>query len=79
MPWQEFSPHAELPRPGTADLCFVTREPVAAVRRRLLEAGVEMVSLESEEVMSDGCVLRKGARGELKSFYVRDPDRNLIE
>lgn len=39
----------------------------------LLDDGVDM------EGLREGLVRRAGARGELRSLYVRDPDGNLIE
>jgi len=63
---------------GSADLCFLTPDPVSEVRKRLIEAGVEMVDLSPEET-DDGIVQRTGAKGKLRSVYCRDPDGNLIE
>lgn len=56
--------------PGTLDLCFVTRAPVADVVRHLEECGVEIAS---------GPVAQTGALGPMTSVYFYDPDRNLIE
>jgi catechol 2,3-dioxygenase-like lactoylglutathione lyase family enzyme len=66
----EFEPHARRPEPGSADLCFLVDEPIAAVERELAAAGIDI------EV---GPVERAGAHGPLESVYVRDPDGNLIE
>lgn len=66
----EFEPHARRPDPGSADLCLLVDEPIAAVERELGRAGIEV------EV---GPVERAGAQGVLESVYVRDPDGNLIE
>jgi catechol 2,3-dioxygenase-like lactoylglutathione lyase family enzyme len=66
----EFEPHARRPEPGSADLCFLFDEPIAAVERELAAAGIDI------EV---GPVERTGAQGPLESVYVRDPDGNLIE
>lgn len=76
--FQEFEPKASTVSPGTADLCFITADPVIQVRMRLENAGVELVSL-GDENHDQGTVPRTGARGALRSVYCRDPDGNLIE
>lgn len=65
---------------GSADLCFLTDDDVKEVRKRLLNAGVEVVNLGNEK-SDQGTVIRTGARenGKLRSVYCRDPDGNLIE
>jgi len=65
----EFEPKAEVPTPGSADLCFVV-DSVAAAEARLKEKDVEII---------EGPVARTGAAGALLSVYCRDPDGNLIE
>ncbi|WP_224390318.1 VOC family protein [Pseudonocardia sp. ICBG1293] len=67
---REFEPKAERPTPGSADLCLITLDPLEQVQRDLAEAGV---------AVEEGPVERTGARGRLRSVYLRDPDRNLIE
>ncbi|HZP97650.1 MAG TPA: VOC family protein [Candidatus Limnocylindria bacterium] len=67
---REFEPKARAPTPGSADLCFVTDEPIDAVRARLDSLGIAV------EV---GPVPKTGARAPLRSIYVRDPDGNLVE
>ncbi|KAG5990749.1 hypothetical protein E4U54_004036 [Claviceps lovelessii] len=69
---REFEPKARTALPGTADVCFLLDDGVdmAGVRAGLAEAGVEVLG---------GLVKRTGARGELSSLYVRDPDGNLID
>ena len=66
----ELSPHAAHPTPGSADLCFVTPTP--------LEQVVEYLSALKIHVEL-GPVQRASGVGKLRSVYIRDPDRNLIE
>ena len=69
---KEFEPKAASVQPGSADLCFLVRESVDEVLGRLGDAGVK--------VLEGGMVVeRTGARGRLRSVYVRDPDGNLVE
>jgi catechol 2,3-dioxygenase-like lactoylglutathione lyase family enzyme len=67
---REFDPKAALPTPGSADLCLITDASAEEI-----EAWLRGHDVEIEE----GPVTRTGARGSITSFYVRDPDRNLIE
>jgi catechol 2,3-dioxygenase-like lactoylglutathione lyase family enzyme len=76
--FQEFEPKALNVKGGSADLCFLTDDPVKEVRKRLVSAGVEMVDLGDEKTDA-GTVTRTGATGKLQSVYCRDPDGNLIE
>ena len=66
----EYDPHAADPTPGSADFCLVVDEPVSALADRFEGAGVELV---------EGPVGKVGARGDMESVYVRDPDGNLVE
>ena len=66
----EFSPHAAAPTPGSADLCFVTEQPLESVVAKLEDAAV---------AIELGPVARIGARGAMISIYFRDPDGNLVE
>jgi catechol 2,3-dioxygenase-like lactoylglutathione lyase family enzyme len=67
---REFSPHAQHPVPGSADLCFITTTPLADAMAHLRAQGVDIL---------EGPVDRTGATGPMRSFYFRDPDANLIE
>jgi catechol 2,3-dioxygenase-like lactoylglutathione lyase family enzyme len=67
---EEYHPHAAEPTPGSADFCLLVEEPVGTLAERFETAGVEVL---------EGPVDRTGARGQLRSVYVRDPDGNLVE
>jgi len=66
----EFDPHAADPVPGSGDFCLLTETPIPEVETRLADHDIEIVR---------GPVERTGARGEMDSVYVRDPDGNLVE
>ncbi len=67
---KEFEPKAASPKPGSADLCFISDDPIHQIIEHLKQLQVEIV---------EGPVERTGAAGTILSVYVRDPDRNLIE
>lgn len=67
---REFEPKANTPMPGALDLCFIASVPLDEVMQRLQDA---MWPIEA------GPVLRTGATSRIRSVYLRDPDRNLIE
>jgi catechol 2,3-dioxygenase-like lactoylglutathione lyase family enzyme len=67
---KEFDPKALRPTSGSADLCFVAREPLTKIMSHLGDCGVKII---------EGPVERTGAMGPLTSIYIRDPDQNLIE
>jgi catechol 2,3-dioxygenase-like lactoylglutathione lyase family enzyme len=67
---REFEPKAFRPTPGSADLCFISKEQMPEMLDYLRSQGVEI---------EDGPVSRTGARGPIISVYFRDPDQNLIE
>ncbi|MEU7476301.1 VOC family protein [Lentzea sp. NPDC042327] len=66
----EFEPKARHVVPGSADLCFVTEDPLDEVLATLAAHGVPV---------EEGPGERDGALGQMRSVYVRDPDGNLVE
>ncbi len=66
----EFSPAADNPEYGAQDFCLIVEDDLQAVKAELECRGVEVV---------EGIVVRHGARGEMQSLYLRDPDGNLVE
>jgi catechol 2,3-dioxygenase-like lactoylglutathione lyase family enzyme len=66
----EFEPKAQLPTPGSLDLCFIASVPLEDVIARLKDKGVPIL---------EGPVMRTGATSRIRSVYVCDPDLNLIE
>jgi catechol 2,3-dioxygenase-like lactoylglutathione lyase family enzyme len=66
----ELNPHAAHVMPGSADLCFITTTP--------LEEVIEYLNLLKVHI-EEGPVHRASGVGNLRSIYIRDPDRNLIE
>lgn len=65
-----FDPKAAQPKPGSADLCFLSDEPLGIWRAHFAECGIPV---------EQGPVARTGATGPIMSVYIRDPDGNLIE
>ena len=61
---------ARVPTPGSLDLCFIADRPMAQVIAKLKDCGV---------AIEEGPVERSGARGTIRSVYMRDPDGNLVE
>lgn len=71
---REFEPKAATALPGTADVCFLVDDETN------LELLVQGFQQEGVEVLEGARVVeRTGARGKLRSVYVRDPDGNLVE
>ena len=67
---REFTPLAHVAVPGSLDLCFISSIALEEVVRRLNSANVKII---------EGPVAKTGARGPMRSVYVRDPDLNLVE
>jgi catechol 2,3-dioxygenase-like lactoylglutathione lyase family enzyme len=66
----EFEPKAAAPVPGSVDICLVVATPIDEVVAELRDRGVPII---------EGPVERTGARGRIRSVYLRDPDDNLVE
>ena len=66
----EFLPAAEHPVAGSLDLCFEIEDDIEAVLAELKSKNAQLVT---------GIVERNGAKGKMRSVYLRDPDGNLIE
>ena len=67
---KEFEPKADIPTPGSLDLCFIADHPLEQVIRKLEAEAWPII---------EGPVIRTGATQKINSVYVRDPDQNLIE
>jgi len=67
---KEFSPRAHVAVPGSLDLCFIAGIALEDVIRKLEQHVVPII---------EGPVKKTGARGPIRSVYVRDPDLNLVE
>ncbi|MFA9284399.1 VOC family protein [Comamonas sp. SY3] len=63
-------PNVKHATPGSADVCFLTRMPLAEVIAHLQREQVAIVQ---------GPVRATGAQAPLQSLYFYDPDENLIE
>jgi catechol 2,3-dioxygenase-like lactoylglutathione lyase family enzyme len=66
----EYEPKTNKPTPGSADLCFITKEKLENVIEHINRLGIRII---------EGPITRTGANGKIKSIYIRDPDENLIE
>ncbi len=67
---REFEPKAQRATAGSGDFCLITETPLDTVIAHLTGQGI---SIEL------GPIDRTGATGPIRSVYVRDPDRNLVE
>lgn len=67
---KEFTPRAHVAVPGSLDLCFIAAITLEAVIEKLKKKNIPIL---------EGPVAKTGARGPIRSVYVRDPDLNLVE
>ena len=65
-----FKPHANKPLPGTMDICFISEINVNDWIKIFDKFDIKI---------EDGPVKKTGANGPIRSIYIRDPDKNLIE
>jgi catechol 2,3-dioxygenase-like lactoylglutathione lyase family enzyme len=70
MKGKEFEPKANIPTPGSLDLCFITDKSIREVIKNLHKENWQII---------EGPIIRTGATSKINSVYVRDPDQNLIE
>lgn len=66
----EFLPSAEHPTYGSLDLCLILDGSLDKAKEEIERKGYPI---------EFGPVTRHGARGEMRSIYLRDPDGNLVE
>ncbi|HEY8249779.1 MAG TPA: VOC family protein [Burkholderiales bacterium] len=67
---REFTPRAHVAVPGSLDLCFIASISLEKVIENLEKSSIRII---------EGPVAKTGARGPIRSVYVRDPDLNLVE
>lgn len=68
--WQhELKPNASNAMPGTLDICMEIDGDLFEFQKSFLEKGLKVTSN----------ALKKGAKGQMQSFYLKDPDGNLLE
>lgn len=66
----EFLPAAANPTCGSLDFCLEVSGDISAVKQEIERKGCSI---------EEGPVVRHGAKGEMMSIYLRDPDGNLVE
>ena len=66
----EFQPAALHPEYGSQDFCLIVEDDIESVKKEIIKKSYPIV---------EGIVDRHGAKGNIKSLYLRDPDGNLVE
>ena len=67
---KEFSPLAHVAAPGALDVCFIASVSLEKLIEKLNASNIQII---------EGPVMKTGAKGPIRSVYVRDPDLNLVE
>ena len=65
-----FKPHANKPLPGTMDICFLSDININDWIKKFDKFDIKV---------ENGPTNKTGANGPIRSIYIRDPDKNLIE
>ena len=63
-------PGANIAKPGTADICFISEIDILEWRKIFITNSINIEFGPTDQL---------GADAKLRSIYVRDPDKNLIE
>ena len=66
----EFQPAVFPPEYGSQDFCLIVEDDIEIVKKEFEKKGYPLV---------EGIFERHGAKGNIKSLYLRDPDGNLVE
>ncbi len=66
----KFKPHARSSKPGSLDICFLTKKNISYWIKKFRKNNIEII---------EGPIERLGAVNKLISIYCYDPDGNLIE
>ena len=67
---EELAPRADVPAPGSGDVCLIAKTDLDEAMAHVRGCGVDII---------EGPCEKSGAAGPILSLYFRDPDGNLIE